>query len=57
MYAKATNFKETNPDFAVVQQTIGCLLVSLNAKKEGYMWLDLALASRPDLERAKECRR
>ncbi len=57
MYANATDFKVSNPDFGVVQQTIGCLLISLNAKKEGYKWLDLALSSRPDLERAKECRK
>ncbi len=51
-----TDFKIVEPDLSSSQMIIGCLLVDYNAPKDGIEWLDLALASNPNSDRAKACK-
>ncbi|MBP6829118.1 MAG: hypothetical protein KA165_21285, partial [Saprospiraceae bacterium] len=54
--ANPENIRTPYRDFAVLQMKIGCLLVEIGVPKAGLVWLDLALASRPDLTPAQECK-
>ncbi len=54
--AKLESLHTADEDLAISQLKIGCLLVEIGQPKAGLVWLDLALASRPDLTKAKECK-
>lgn len=54
--AKLDNIRVADADFAVPQLKIGCLLVEIGHPKAGLVWLELALAARPDLTKAQECK-
>ena len=51
-----TDFKVIEPDLSSSQMIVGCLFVDYNAPKDGIEWLDLALASNPNSDRAKACK-
>ena len=54
--AKLDLLHTVDTDLAVSQMKIGCLLVEIGQPKAGLVWLELAVASRPDLTKAQECR-
>ena len=51
-----TNFKVIEQDLSSSQMIVGCLFVDYNAPIDGIEWLDLALASNPNSDRAKACK-
>ncbi len=51
-----TDFKIVEPDLSTSQMIVGCFFVDYNSPKDGIEWLDLALASNPNLDRAKACK-
>ena len=51
-----TNFKVVEQDLSSCQMIVGCLFVDYKALNDGIEWLNLALASNPDSDRAKACK-